>query len=90
MKNGTISLCVQDMSGQRQVVARDVRRDASWGETLDSLLTTMDLPKNEPAGTGGWAGHLEREGRHIHPSEIVGDALVDNDTVVLQPEVTAG
>lgn len=90
MKNNTICLRVQDMTRQREVVARDVRRDASWGEALASILTTMALPRNEPTAAGGWAGHLEREGRHLHPSEIVGDALMEDDKIVLHPEVTAG
>jgi len=90
MTRETITLRVQDMSGQREYVARDVPKDASWGETMAGILATMSLPKNDPARPNVWSGHLEREGRHLHSSEIVGDSLVDNDKVVLQPEVNAG
>ena len=89
-KSETITLHVQDMSGQREYLARDVPTDASWGETMGSILGNMSLPKNNPASPNVWSGHLEREGRHLHASEIVGDALVDGDQVVLQPEVNAG
>ena len=86
----TLTLHVADMSGQREYVARNVSKDASWGETMGSILANMALPKNTPAGPSAWSAHLERESRHLHASEIVGDALVDGDKVVLQPEVNAG
>ncbi len=86
----TITLRVQDMSGQREFMARGVPKDASWGEIMPSILDNMSLPKNNPTGPNVWLGHLEREGRHIHTSEIVGDSLQDGDKVVLQPEVNAG
>lgn len=86
----TMTLYVQDQSGQREYVARDVPCEASWGETLNSIVATMELPKNNPGGESVWSGRLEREGRHIHTSEIVGDALEEGDRIVLQPEVNAG
>ena len=89
-REGRITLHVQDVSGQREYVARDVPTDASWGETLKSLLAHLSLPKNSPAGETVWTGRLEREGRHLHSTEIVGDALRDEDRIVLQPEVNAG
>ena len=89
-KQETITLHVSDMSGQREYVARGVPKDASWGETMSGILSSMSLPKNNPASPNVWSGHLERESRHLHASEIVGDALVDGDKVVLQPEVNAG
>jgi hypothetical protein len=33
---------------------------------------------------------LEREGRHLHASERVGDAVQNGDKVVLQPNIDAG
>ncbi|KKL99770.1 hypothetical protein LCGC14_1811110 [marine sediment metagenome] len=87
----TISLQIQDFSGQREFVVRDVPTDASWGEAMSQIVATADLPKNNPAGAEEvWVGRLEREGRHLHASEIVGDALEEGDRIVLQPEVTAG
>lgn len=88
--NETISLNVEDMTGQRGYVATNVQKEASWGETLGGILAGMSLPPNEPSSPTRWSGRLEREGRHLHDSEIVGDALVDGDKVVLEPEVTAG
>lgn len=89
-KPETVTLNVQDMSGQREFVARDVPKDASWGEVMHSVLNSMSLPQNVAGGESAWRGRLEREGRHLHASEIVGDVLQDEDRIVLQPEVNAG
>ena len=89
-KTETISIHVQDMSGQREFVARDVPLEATWGETMGSILANLPLPKNDPVSPNTWSGHLEREGRHLHANEMVGDALVNGDRVILQPEVNAG
>ena len=89
-KSQTITLKVTDPSGQREFIARDVPTDASWGETMNGILAGMSLPKNDPASPNIWAGHLEREGRHLHANEINGDVLVDGDKVVMQPGVNAG
>ncbi len=85
-----ITLHVEDMSGQREYVARGVPTDASWGETMDGIISRMSLPKNTPSGQSVWTGRLEREGRHLHASEVVGQVLEDGDRIVLQPEVNAG
>lgn len=86
-KSEKITLHLQDATGQREFVAQGVPKGASWGETLKSIVANMDLPKNTPAG---WQGKLEREGRHLHSSEIVGESLLDGDRIVLQPETDAG
>ena len=88
-EKGKITVHVQDVSGQREYLA-NVPTDASWGETLQSLLGHLSLPKNTPNSETVWTGRLEREARHLQASEIVGDALQDQDRIVLQPEVNAG
>jgi len=89
-QSDTLTLHVQDMSGQREYVARDVPSDALWSEAMSSIVAKMSLPKNSPSGDSVWTGRLEREGRHLHGSEVVGDALQTGDHIVLQPEVNAG
>ena len=86
----TITLRVQDVSGQREIEMPEVRTDSSWAEVMRSALNA--LPHNTPAGNDTtWSARLDREGRSLHyGSEIVGDALVDGDRVVLQPEIAAG
>lgn len=86
----TLTLHVRDATGQREFTASGIPKDVSWGEAMQSILSNMDLPKNNPSGESIWMGRLEREGRHIHSSEIVGNVLEDGDKVVLAPEVNAG
>ncbi len=86
-ESNNITLHLQDATGQREFVARGVPTDASWGETLRSVVANMNLPANTPAE---WQGKLEREGRHLHSAETVGDALEDGDRIVLQPRAEAG
>ena len=89
-KAETVSIRVGDMSGQRNVMT-DLPTDASWGEALNGILGKLSLPKN-PAGEEPvvWTGRLEREGRHLHSSELVGDALQQDDEVVIQRDIQAG
>ena len=89
-KAETVSIRVGDMSGQRNAVT-DLPTEASWGEALDGILGKLSLPKN-PAGEEPvvWTGRLEREGRHLHASEVIGDALQEDDEVVIQRDIQAG
>ena len=90
-KSDSLTLYVQDISGQREFVAKNVPVDASWGETMSTIVGNMSLPKNAPTGEEiVWTGRLNREGRHLHGSEINGETFQEGDRVVLQPEVNAG
>ncbi len=80
-----ISLHASDVSGQKTVNIPSVPPDATIGELMRGLLPKMQLPDNIP-----YQAHLEREGRHLHASERVSDALQTGDHVVLQPSIDAG
>ena len=89
--SGTVTVEVTDVSRQKLVRARKVSRDASVGEFVRDILPQMRLPAT--SGTGEpytYHVRLEREGRHLHGSERIGDALQENDRIVLQPNVDAG
>jgi hypothetical protein len=91
IKPSTISLHVSDVSGQRRSQARGVPYDSTVGELIDSLLPRMKLSPRD--GTGqpvSYHALLEREGRHLNRSEVVGETLRHDDSLVLQPEITAG
>ena len=66
-------------------------REMSVGELLDSLVPRMKLPR---LGNGGrpltYHARLEREGRHLHATEVVGEALQTNDRIMIQPTIEAG
>ena len=81
----------QTASGQRVMELKNVPEDATVRELIEDLLDQMNLPQTD---TGGrplpYHARLEREGRHLHASEIVGDALKEDDRIMLQPDIEAG
>ena len=90
-RSGSIDLRVADVSGQKHAEARGVPADSTVGELIHGLLTRMNLPRNDVSGRPlTYQARLDREGRHLRASEIVGDALQENDRIVLQPNVDAG
>jgi len=86
-----MGLQVSDVSGQKTARVDDVPVDTSVGELVQGLLSQMHLPQNDVSGRPlNYHARLEREGRHLHASELVGDALETGDKVILQPNIDAG
>jgi hypothetical protein len=86
-----VGVRVRDASRQKQARA-EAPSDATVGELVEGLLKSrMRLPQQDSEGRAlsYWA-RLEREGRHLHSSERVGDALREDDELVLQPSIQAG
>jgi hypothetical protein len=82
---------VTDVSGQKGLEVNDVPSDATVGELVESLLAEMQLKREDTNGRPlTYHARLEREGRHLHASERVGDALQTGDKLVLQPNIDAG
>jgi len=90
-RSQTLSLQASDVSGQKHARVRNCPADCSVDELMLGLLDQMKLPKNDPEGRPvNYQAVLEREGRALHGSETVGEALQDDDRIVLQPNVDAG
>lgn len=90
-KPETLGLRASDVSGQAMATLEDVPREATVGEMVQGLLDQMSLPKNDASGRPlQYQARLEREGRHLHTSEVVGDSLQEDDHIVLQPNIDAG
>ena len=85
----TINLTVTDVSRQRRFAAR-VPVDSPVSVALADIVAQMDLPANDQSSPASWSARLDREARQLHGSEIVGDSLIEDDTIVLQPEINAG
>jgi hypothetical protein len=86
-----IGLQVSDVSGQKLHNVSNVPADATVGELIQGMLSQMNLPQNDVGGHPlTYHALLEREGRHLHASELVGDAVQNGDKVVLQPNIDAG
>ncbi|MFW6164335.1 MAG: hypothetical protein ACODAJ_16320 [Planctomycetota bacterium] len=87
----TLDIQASDVSGQKVVRVRDLQPDLSVGELIEGLLAEMHIPTNDVEGRPlTYQARLDREGRHLHASEVVGDALEPEDHIVLQPNIDAG
>jgi len=91
VKTEGMNLLASDVSGQRSAAIKNVAGDVSVGELVRGVLAKMKLPQNDSGGNPlAYHALLEREGRHLQDSELVGEALKPNDRIVLQPNIDAG
>lgn len=91
MTNSTLEFGVTDVSGQKMARVRDIPEDATVGEVIEGLLGELAMPRNDTNGRPlTYHARLEREGRHLHASERVTDAVRSGDEVVIQPNIDAG
>jgi hypothetical protein len=81
-----------DTTGQRLLEVADAAVDVAVGSLLeDTLVPRMQLPRFDSTGRRlTYHALLDRESRHLHASEIVGEACLPNDRLVLQPDIDAG
>jgi len=87
----TLTLTASDVSGQKTAAVSEVPLDSTVGELIEGLLADMKLPRNDVAGRPlTYHALLDREGRHLHSSELVREALREDDQVILQPNIDAG
>jgi len=86
-----IELTATDATGQQRVHLRNVAVKATIGELARSLISRLGLM---PADADGkpltWRVRLDREGRSLHGSELIGEALKPKDRISLYPFVAAG
>ena len=86
-----VKLLAQDVTGQKKVRMSDVSGDSTVRDLVQGLLKTMHLNRKDVAGRPiEYRARLEREGRHLHDSELVSDALQSEDEITLQPKINAG
>lgn len=86
-----LNLTARDVSGQRSFRVRDVRPDTTVRELITTLVQRLGLPAKDPRGAPqAFHAFLERDGRHLRSSESIGDALKNEDEIMLQPDVQAG
>jgi hypothetical protein len=87
----TLEIAASDVTRQNRVTVDELPLDFTVGQVLDKLVPGMRLPVKDSNGRPlTYHARLEREGRHLHRSERVGDALLPNDSLVLQPNIDAG
>jgi uncharacterized membrane-anchored protein len=87
----TLGLRVSDLSGQKTVHAPAVPKHLTIGEFVQRVLAKMGISRNDVEGRPiNFQARLDREGRHLHGSETIGDVLRDDDEIVLTPNIDAG
>ncbi len=85
-----ISLLVTDVSGQNRFQVREISPDATVGELISNLPSRMGLVDQVDGARIAYTARLNREGRQLNASERVGDALLEQDEIVLAPSIDAG
>lgn len=91
MRVNTLSISARDITGQKRFRARDIPGDYSVADVIDVLLPRMRMNQLDQSGSPiPYEARLDREGRHLNRSEIVGDVLRNEDEVVLHPRIMAG
>ncbi|MFQ5669246.1 MAG: hypothetical protein ACE5HD_01855 [Acidobacteriota bacterium] len=86
-----LRLKVADISGQKEAEILDAAPDSTVGEFIEELLPQMNMPRVDAEGRPlVYQAHLDREGRHLHGSERLADAVQSGDRLVLQPNIDAG
>jgi hypothetical protein len=89
MSTATMSLKVEDSTGQIRRRARGIPRDATVGDFMTSLVTDLRLPVNDSQGRPlTYAAHAN--GESLLESDRLGDVLQEEETVTLTQNVTAG
>jgi hypothetical protein len=85
-----MTISARDVTGQRRT-SYEIPRSSSVNELIDKIGDRMNLLREDAEGRPiTWYARHEREGRALHRSELVGDALQDSDEIRLQPEISAG
>jgi len=88
--NDSITITARDVTGQRRT-SYEIPRNSSVNDLIEGLGDRMGLMREDSEGRNiTWYARHEREGRALHRSERVGEALLDQDEIRLQPEISAG
>jgi hypothetical protein len=89
--NGRLDLEAADVTGQHAAQLRGYPEDATVSDLVRELVDRLGLSRNDPSGLPyTYHARHEREGRHLHASEVIGDALQTGDKITLQPNIDAG
>jgi len=86
----TMTIHATDVTGQRRV-AVEIDRGSTVADLLRGTSSRMNLyEEDEEQRRVTWYARDEKRGVALRPSQVVGEALQDQDTVRVQPEVSAG
>jgi len=86
----TMSLEIEDFTGQLRRRAGGIPRTATVGDLVDSVRGEMRLPDQDAQGRPIQYGALTSRGEMLNPTDQVGEVLDDDEVVTLTKSVTAG
>ena len=89
-ESNTMTLEVEDFTGQVRRRASAVPRTASVNDLVESIQGEMQLPDQDAQGRPIQYGALTSRGEMLNATDQLGDVLEDEEVVTLTKSVTAG
>jgi hypothetical protein len=90
-QSSTMTLEVEDFSGQVSRRASGIPRSATVSELIDSIRGEMALPDQDAQGRPVLYGLMSSTtGEMLNATDALGDVVEDEQTVTLTKSVTAG
>ncbi len=86
----TLSIEVEDFTGQVRRRAPAVPREARIGEVVERLRQALHLPEVDASGRPVLYGARNNHGEALNSSDVVGDVLEQDDVMTITKSVTAG
>lgn len=86
----TMTLEVEDITGQVRRRAGGIPRDVTVGEFVSGISSELDLPDQDAQGRPILYGARSSSGDVLNLTDRLGDVLRENEVVTLTKSVTAG
>ena len=88
--NDTMTLDVEDFTGQVRRRARGIPRSATVNDLVDSVRSEMQLPDQDAQGRPIQYGAMSSQGDMLNATDQLGEVLENEQVVTLTKSVTAG
>ncbi len=90
VSTATMTIDVEDFTGQVRRRARGIPRNAMVGDLVESIRGEMQLPEHDAQGRPIQYSALTAGGEMLNATDRVGDVLEEEELVTLTKSVTAG
>jgi len=90
ISNGTMTLEVEDFTGQVRRRARNIPRTATVNDLIESVRGEMQMPDQDAQGRPILYGALSPRDEMLNATDLLGDVVEDQEVVRLTKSVTAG
>ena len=88
--SNTMTLEVEDFTGQVRRRASAIPRTATVSDLVESVRTDLQLPDQDAQGRPIQYGALSSRGEMLNATDQLGEVLEDEEMVTLTKSVTAG